>query len=334
MSDEFRIAARMATAIALTLFCFFLLHIPNSFRALNTAALLCSTPLFRGGLMKQRFALVWFSGVMGMAIDALFRDAAWFYLPAYILLIYTTMHLASRSRDSATMMLLVFGYSGSVPTSELFVVDPVIAGFQRTIGVSLGVIIAIIAFQIFPVKKIRLFHRPPPVNFDRRNLLYLAVNGAALLCVGAAIIHAFATFVVMIGLAWGLGLPTQGVKGNALQLAGLALGSCVALAELTVFSASSNNLVLYIVVISTMVGIVAYLGTRFPEVKPAQGMFIISMLIPNTVDFRPLPSVSVLFPMFASMWLGVLVSSIVFVIFRCAEDMEKAFLRLGRAGND
>jgi hypothetical protein len=172
------------------------------------------------------------------------------------------------------------------------------------------------------------------VNFDRRNLLYLAVNGAALLCVGAAIIHAFATFVVMIGLAWGLGLPTQGVKGNALQLAGLALGSCVALAELTIFSASSNNLVLYIVVISTLVGTVAYIGTRFPAVKPAQGLFIISMLVPNTVDFRPLPSVSVLFPMFASMWLGVLVSTIVFVIFRCAEDVENVFLRWGRAEDD
>ena len=326
MSDAARIAWRMAVAIALTLFCFFLLHIPNSFRALNTAAMLCSIPVFHGGLMKQRMILIWISGLMGMAIDSMFREAPWLYLCAYMVLIYTTMHLASRSRDAATMMILVFGYSGSVPTSDLFGADPVIAGFQRTLGVSLGVIIAIIAFQIFPVKKTRLFGRSNPVNFDRRNLLFLAVAGAALLCTGAAMAKEYGTFVVMLGLAWAMGLPTQSWAVNRLQLAGLALGTCVALAELTIFSASSNNLAVYIAMISTVVGIAAYLGNRFPKLKPAQGLFIIGSLLPNTTLFRPLPNVTALFPMLAAMWLGVLVSSIIFLVFRATAAVELALL--------
>jgi len=331
MSDAGRIAWRMATAIALTLFCFFLLHIPNSFRALNTAALLCSIPIFRGGLMKQRMILIWISGVMGMAIDSMFREAPWLYLCAFMLLIYTTMHLASRSRDAATLMILVFGYSGSVPTSDLFGADPVIAGFQRTIGVSLGVIIAIVAFQIFPVKQLRMFHRSDPVSFDRRDLLFLAVAGAALLCVGAAVVKEHGTFVVMLGLAWALGLPVQSWAVNRIQLAGLALGTCVALVELTIFSASSNNLAVYIAMISTIVGIAAYLGTRFPKLKPAQGLFIIGSLLPNTTLFKPLPNVTALFPMLASMWLGILVSTIVYLIFHIAEEIEKNVLDWGRA---
>ena len=330
MSDAARIAWRMATAIALTLVCFFLLQIPNSFRALNTAAMLCSIPIFRGGLMKQRMILIWISGLMGMAIDSMFREAPWLYLCAFMLLIYTTMHLASRSRDAATMMILVFGYSGSVPTSDLFGADPVVAGFQRTIGVSLGVLIAIVSFQIFPVKRFRLFSRSDPVSFDRRNLLFLAVAGAALLCVGAAVVKEYGTFVVMLGLAWALGLPTQSWAVNRLQLAGLALGTCVALAELTIFSASSNNLAVYVAMISTVVGIAAYLGARFPKLKPAQGLFIIGSLLPHTTLFRPLPNVTALFPMLASMWLGVLVSSLVFLLFRAAEELEKTVLGWGR----
>jgi len=320
----------MATAIALTLFCFFLLHIPNSFRALNTAALLCSIPIFRSGLMKQRMILIWISGLMGMAIDSMFREAPWLYLCAFMLLIYTTMQLASRSRDAATLMILVFGYSGSVPTSDLFGADPVVSGFQRTIGVSLGVIIAIIAFQIFPVKKGKIFHHSDPVSFDRRDLLFLAVAGAALLCVGAAVVKKYDTFVVMLGLAWALGLPTQSWAVNRLQLGGLALGTCVAIVELTIFSASSNNLAVYIAMISTFVGIAAYLGTRFPKLKPAQGLFIIGSLLPNTTLFRPLPNVTALLPMIGSMWLGVLVSSLVFLIFNVAEEIEKKVLDWGR----
>jgi len=168
MSNETRIAWRMGAAIALTLFIFFLLHIPNSFRALNTVAMLCGITVFQHGMMKQRLILIWISGVMGMSIDALFRDAPWFYLPAYMLLIYTTMHLASRSRDAATMMLLVFGYSGSVPTSDFFAVDPIIAGFQRTIGVTIGVLVAIIVFYIFPVKNRAAIHQLEPVRFVPR----------------------------------------------------------------------------------------------------------------------------------------------------------------------
>jgi hypothetical protein len=330
MSDAARIAWRMAVVIAMTLFCFFLLHIPNSFRALNTAAMLCGIPVFQRGMMKQRFILIWISGLMGMAIDSLFREAPWLYLSAYMLMVYTTMRLASRSRDAATMMLLVFGYSGSVPTSDLFGADPVIAGFQRTIGVSLGVIMAIIAFFIFPVKARRLIPRPEPARFGQRELLFLAVTGAALLCAGAAIIREYGTFVVMLGLAWALGLPTQSMAVNRLQLFGLALGTCVAIALLTVFSASSNSLAVYIVVISTIVGMAAYLGFRHPALHPAQGLFIIGVLLPNTTLFRPLPNISVLFPMFASMWLGVLVSTIVWIIFRVAEEIEKGVMGWGR----
>lgn len=326
MSNQARIAWRMGTAIALTLFFFFLLHIPNSFRALNTVAMLCGITVFQGGMMKQRLILIWTSGLMGMAIDALFREAAWFYLPAYMLLVYTTMHLASRSRDAATMMLLVFGYSGSVPTSDLFAADPIVDGFQRTIGVTIGVLVAILVFHIFPVKNRSAIHQLEPVRFGRRDLLFLAVSGAVLLCVAATLIKQYGTFVVMLGLAWALGLPKQSMAVNRLQLAGLALGNCTALAFLTIFSASSNNPALYIPIIATLIGIAAYLGASHPTLKPAQGLFSIGVLVPCTFAFHSLADVTPLFPMFAAMWIGVIVSSLIFLIFRTLEGAEKAVL--------
>ncbi len=329
MSEAAQIAWRVATAVALTLLCFFLLHIPNSFRALNTVAMLCGLALFQGGMMKQRLMLIWISGFMGMIIDTLFREAPWFYIPATMLLVYTTMHLASHSRDAATMMLLVFGYSGSIPTSDFFGTDPILAGFQRTIGVTLGVIVAITILFIFPMKKKTGQHHPEPLNLGRRDLLFLAVTAGVSLIVGAAIIKQYGTFVVMLGLAWALGLPIQSAAVNRLQLLGLALGNCVALILLTVFSASSNNLVFYIVVIATIVGIAAYLGASFPQLKPAQGLFIIGILVPISFAFKPLPNVTVLFPMFFSMWLGVFIASLVFLIFRSLEEVEKMVLECG-----
>jgi hypothetical protein len=329
MSDAARIAWRMAIAIAMTLFCFFLLHIPNSFRALNTVAMLCTIPIFMGNLMRQRLLLIWLSGLMGMAIDILFREAPWLYLPAFMVLIYTTMHIASRSRDMATMLLLVFGYSGSVPTTEFFAADPVIEGFQRTIGVTLGVVMAITAFAIFPVKKVRFFHRPEPVKFDRRNLLFLSLSGGALLCVGATLIHAYATFVVMLGLAWAIVVATQSIALIRLQLLGLALGNCMGLALLSVFSASSNNLAFFITTISAVSGITVYVTTRFLSLKPAQGLFMIGYLVPCTFSFKPLQDLTGLFPVFISMWLGVLVSSLLFLLFRCLEEVEKRVLTWG-----
>jgi hypothetical protein len=329
MSNQAHIAWRMGTAIALTLGLFFLLQIPNSFRALNTVAMLCSITVFQHGMMKQRLLLIWISGLMGMVIDALFREAPWFYLPAYMLLVYATMHLASRSRDAATMMLLVFGYSGSVPTSDLFAADPIIAGFQRTIGVTLGVLMAILSLHLFPVRNRAAIHQLNPVRFDRRDLLFLAVSGAVLLCVGAAVIKQYGTFVVMLGLAWALGLPTQSMAVNRLQLCGLALGNCTALVLLTIFSASSNNPAIYITLIATIIGIAAYIGASYPGLKPAQGLFSIGTLVPCTFDFHPLGNVTPIFPMLASMWIGILVSSLIFMIFRTLEGVEKSVLKIG-----
>ena len=329
MSNQTRIAWRMGAAIALTLFIFFLLHIPNSFRALNTVAMLCGITVFQHGLMKQRLILIWISGVMGMSIDALFRDAAWFYLPAYMLLVYTTMHLASRSRDAATMMLLVFGYSGSVPTSDFFEADPIIAGFQRTIGMTIGVLVAIVVFYIFPVKNRAAIHQLEPVRFGRRDLFFLAISAAVLLCVGAGVVKQYGTFVVMLGLAWAIGLPSQTMVVNRLQLGGLALGNCTALTLLTIFSASSNNTAIYIAVIAGIIGTVAYIGAMHPNLKPAQGLFIIGTLVPCTFDFHPVPNVTPLFPMFASMWIGVIVSSLIYILFRSLEGVEKFALKDG-----
>ena len=327
MNSPVRVASRMGIAIALTLFIFFLLQIPNSFRALNTVSMLCGITVFQHGMMKQRLILVWISGVMGMVFDALFRDAPWFYIPAFMLLVYTTMHLASRSRDAATMMLLVFGYSGSVPTSDLFAADPIIAGFQRTIGVTIGVIVAIIVFYILPIRNRAVIHQLDPVRFGQRDLLFLGVAAAVLLCTGAALIKHYATFVVMLGLAWAVGLPNQSMATNRLQLLGLALGNSLALAALSVFSASSDNLAPYILLVTSIVTVAAYLGVIYPRLKPAQGLFVIGLLVPCTYAFKPLPNVTPLFPMLASMWLGVIVSSVVYILFRLLEGVEKAVLK-------
>jgi hypothetical protein len=280
-------------------------------------------------MMKQRLMLVWISGFIGVVIDTLFREAPWFYIPAMMLLVYTTMQMASRSRDAATMMLLVFGYSGSIPTSDFFGTDPIIDGFQRTIGVTIGVIVAITIFFIFPMKKNALQVHSEPINFGKRELLFLSVTAGISLIVGAAIIKHYGTFVVMLGLAWALGLPRQSAAVNHLQLLGLALGNCVALILLSVFSASSNNLAFYIAIIATIVGIAAYLGASIPQLKPAQGLFIIGILVPISFAFKPLPNVTVLFPMFFSMWLGVLIASLLFFIFRALEKIEKRALEWG-----
>ena len=333
MSNELRAAFRMALAVALTLSFYFLLQIPNSLRALLAASLLCTSSSFQKNLMRQRFILMWRSSAMGMTVDICFRDAFWFYIPAFMLLIYTTMHLASRSRDTVTMVLLVYGYTGSIPNSDFFAADPVIKGFQYSVGTSLGAVMVIIAFLFFPIRKDEVLHLPAPVYFGRRALFFLSVTSGVIICVSAAVIPKYDVFVMMLGLVWAISLLSQKFSALRLQIIGLVIGCFVSLGVISMFSSSSDNVVFYVALLATIAGLAAYLGGSYPAIKPGQGFFIVGALMPCIFLFKPIPNLTILFPLFFAMGLGIFISSLVFLVFRLLEETEKWVMTWGISSN-
>lgn len=326
MIEGFRPACRLALAVALALLIVLIFKVPHSFRALLAVSLLANLTTFRKQAMKQRLALTWVAGLMGIVMESAFRDAPWLYLPAYTLLIYATMLLASRSRDAATMTLVIYGLSGSLITADDIGSAPVMGGFYRTLGVTIGILSAATAFALVPLRK--SFHPPPahPVYLGRRDAFFLALVGSTCLCFGLLVIPGSKVFVVMGGATWAIQLLTASGAILRQRLFAAVLGSCVAIAVITVFSASSNNVALYLILVSGILGIGGYFASKHPRFKPGLSQFSVAFVIPISIAMEPLHSFHGVFGTIEAMWLGILVATLAFFLYRGATRVENAIL--------
>lgn len=324
MSDAWRPACRLALGVGLALLTIFVLKYPHSFRALLAASLLANLPTFRRTTMRQRLLLVWVAGAMGSVAESLFLDAPWLYVPSYLLLIYTSMALASRSRDAATMTLLVYGLSGSLISGQIADSAPIMGGFFRTLAVTIGIFAAAASFYVIPLRKGFRPQLPEPVSFKGRETFFLGFVGVFCLIGGHALVADNKIFVIMGGVPWAIQLLSSSTSALRVRLVGAVLGTLVGFTTITVLSASTNNVAIYMTVICFIMGMVGYLGSVHSRIKPGCAQFAVSFMIPAGMLPEPMRNFHQPLEIIKAMWLGILIAYVLYWVHQWVLSVEKA----------
>jgi hypothetical protein len=306
------------------------LKFPHSFRAMLAVSLLANLPTFRRSTMRQRLLLVWVAGAMGSFVEALFLDAPWLYVPSYMLLIFATMALASRSRDAATMTLLVYGLSGSLISGRIADSAPIMGGFYRTLAVTIGVFAAALAFYIIPLRKGYRPQLPEPVNFRSRETFFLGFVGVCCLIVGHTLVKDNRVFVIMGGVPWAIQLLSASRPVIKARLTGAVSGSLVAFFTISILSASTNNIAVYLTVICLIMGTIGYLGSRFSSFKPGCAQFAVSFMIPTGMLPEPMRNFHQPLSIIEAMWIGIIISSLLYFLHQWLLAVEKIVGDSGR----
>jgi len=330
MSDAWRPACRLALGVALAMIVIQTLKYPHLFRALLAVALIANLPTFRRVTMRQRLLLVWISGAMGSVVEALFLDAPWLYVPAYFLLIFASMALASRSRDAATMTLLVYGLSGSLISGKIADSAPIMGGFYRTLAVTIGIFAAALAFYIIPLKKGFRPQLPEPVNFRHRETFFLGFVGVLCLLGGHTFVPNNGAFAIMGGLPWAIQLLSAPASALRIRLVGAVLGTISAMFTISVLSASTNNIAVYVTVIALIMGSIGYLGYTVPLLRPGCAQFAVCFLIPSGILTSPTHNFHLLFSIVEAMWLGIIIASLLYFLHEWLLRVETTVMNSGR----
>lgn len=299
------------------------LKYPHCFRAMLAVSLLANLPTFRRSTMRQRLLLVWISGALGSVVESLFLDAPWLYVPSYLLLIYGTMALASRSRDCATMILLVYGLSGSLISGKIADSAPIMGGFYRTLAVTIGILASAIAFYIIPLRKGFRPQLPEPVNFQSRETFFLGFVGVFCLVLGHTLVSDNRIFVIMGGVPWAIQLLSASRPALISRLVGAVSGSLVAIFTLSVLSASTNNVAIYIAVISLIMGALGYLGYTFPSFRPGSAQFAVCFMIPTGMLSAPMQNFHLALSIIESMWIGIITASLLYFLHQWLLSVER-----------
>jgi hypothetical protein len=267
---------------------------------------------------------------MGSVVEALFLDAPWLYVPAYFLLIFASMALASRSRDAATMTLLVYGLSGSLISGKIADSAPIMGGFYRTLAVTIGIFAAALAFYIIPLRKGFRPQLPEPVNFQHRETFFLGFVGVLCLLGGHTFVPNNGAFAIMGGLPWAIQLLSAPTSALRIRLVGAVLGTISAMFTISVLSASTNNIAVYVTVISLIMGSIGYLGYTVPLLRPGCAQFAVCFLIPTGILTSPTHNFHLLFSIVEAMWLGIIVASLLYFFHEWLLRVEKTVMNSGR----
>jgi len=312
MSKEMRRGCRVALAVGLTLICILILRFPSGFRALLTVSLLSGLPTFQKYAMRQRFLLTWIATGMGIVMESAFIDAPWLYLPAFTLVTFFMMKIASRSRDLSTMTLVIYGLSASHTAHIIGGEDhsaPILDGIYRGLNVSIGILCTAFSFIIIPFIRRPDYRHPKPFNFTTRDSVYIGIVAALCFCLGSLIIPGSKVFVIMGGGTWAVQFLSASRQVLWIRCAGAVLGSCTAMALFSIFSASTNNVALFIVLVSFITGMAGYLAVKRPNIAPAIAQFCVSFLIPASILVKPLTDFHQLIGSIEALWLGILIAT-------------------------
>lgn len=266
MSKAAWIAFRAATAIGLTLLTILIFRPEQPFRSVLAAALTVCLPTFRGKAMRQRLLLVWATGILGMLLDAFFRDAPWLYLSFFVVMASWLLIVASRSRDLATLTLVAYGLSGSLPSSY----DPqsmsILDGFYRSLNITIGLLASSVAFLIFPLRKPPSSSLVKRINFPVRDAFFIALAGAFSIITAKVFSDTIiSTFCVFGSLTWSIKLCTQSRDILLRDVIGRVLGMLVSLSFVIVICFSTNNIVPYVIGYTSIAWVVIWFSNTYPQ---------------------------------------------------------------------
>jgi len=333
MNKPVRMALRNTLAVGITLFATEIYPNPVAVRGLLCASLVSALPTFRRSAMRQRFLLMWMAAGIGMLSEVLFRDASWFFIPFYFSLVCLVFYLGSKSRDTATLIIIAYGLSGSLfnkfPGSGN---EPVFDGFFRAFWCSVGLLAGVFSFLVFPIPKASVTARARPVNFPVRDCIYLGVCSIVSLIIGViANQYLSSPFLVMVTLVWGITLCTQRDKSaRPMTFVYAVFAVIVAVAFDSVISSSTNNLMVFLSAFLAIVWVINWLRFTFASITPMLSFFLIVFLAGAGMSPQPFQSFNFTLTNLYSVLGGMVVASVLWVIDLVLRSVELAIEESGR----
>ena len=333
MNKAVRMASRSTLAIGLTLLAVEIYPNPVAVRGLLCASLVSGLPTFHRVLMRQRFLLMWTAAGVGMLTEMMFRDAPWFFTPFYFALVCLVFFLGSKSRDTATMVIIAYGLSGSLLNAFPGSGDkPILDGFFRAFWCSFGLLAGSFAFLIFPIPKPPATASVRPVSYPVRDSIFLGACAVVSLFVGLIAAEYLASaFLVMVTLVWGITLcstrdksrlPMTYIMGIAALLLALAFDS--------VISSSTNNLMVFMSAFLAIVWLINWLRVSFAYLSSTLSWFLIIFLTGSAVNAQPDQTFHATLINLYSILTGIVVATILWVIDQCLRSVEVAAEQYGK----
>lgn len=333
MNIPIRYATRVALAVGLSATTAEILRYPHAVRATLCATLVAGLPTFRRALMRQRFLLVWIAGIIGMTVETLFRDAPWFFIPAYFLLVVLLYRFASKSRDFATMTIVGYGLSGSL--ENMFTVsadEPIFGGFYRALYCSVGLTAASLAYFLIPLRKPPKGTRVAPKSYPFRDLVFLGFCASTADCVGVITSQYLSSaFIVLMSLTWGVQLCTIKDKTTMIWNGTLGLlGLLVALLFDVVICFSTNDFGIYLAAFILLIFSIQWVRVKYPAMAPRLAIFAMITCAGTCMVPAPMQSFAQILKIILSMFAGLLLSTALWFIDRSLRSVEEAVLLWGK----
>jgi uncharacterized membrane protein YccC len=324
MSRATWIAFRSATAIGLTLLTILVFRPEQPFRSVLAAALTVALPTFRASAMRQRLLLVWATGILGMLLDAFFRDAPWFYLGFIVLIATGLLIVASRSRDLATLTLVAYGLSGSLPGGYEPQSMPILEGFYRSLNISIGIICSAIAFQIFPLRKPPSHTLAKRINFPVRDTFFIALSGAlSIIVVKIFSGPVISTFCVFGALTWSIKLCTQSRDLLIRDFIGRVLGVLASVAFVIIVCFSTNHPLPYLIAYSGIAWMIVWVSNTYPRHSSVCTSLLILFLATSMMSPKPYESFHMPLRIAFSIFVGMGCATLLWLIDRPLRAVER-----------
>jgi hypothetical protein len=336
MNKAVSLACRSTLAVGLTLLATEIYPNSVAVRGLLCASLVSGLPTFRRVLMRQRFLLIWAGAGVGMLSETLFRDAPWFFLPCYFGLLCLLFFIGSKSRDAATMVIIVYGLSGSLDNKFLDSGnEPIFDGLYRALWCSIGLMTASLAFLIFPDPESPASPNPrpisQPVSFPSRDVIFLGFCATVAVSVGVvAVQYVASAFLVMVTLVWSISLCTMKDKsslpGNFLM--GIA-GALLAIAFASMISSSTNNVMIFLSAFLAVFWFINWLKVAVPSLAPFLQFFLILFITAGAMSPKPIQSFDATLTNIYSILGGIVLATILWSIDQFLRSVELAVMRIG-----
>lgn len=324
MSKASWVAFRAASAVGIALLMILIFRPDSPFRAVLACYLVVCLPTFRRKMMRQRLILIWCAGLLGMALDAFFRDAPWLYIGFFVLMVTSLLIVASHSRDLATMTLLLYGISGSMPNSYNIDSAAIYDGIFRALNCTIGILSTAIAFLIIPVRKPPVGTSNPPIRFPVRDTFFIAVAGAVAICT-ANLFSSMITsaFVVFGAMTWSVALCTQPRDAILARAVGGLCGILTSIFFVSVLCFSTNSVLVYLMAYMTVVWGCTWVGIQYPDWKPFANQFVFYFMVAAIMVPKPVENLHETILIASSLYLGVITATVLWFIDRMLRSVER-----------
>jgi hypothetical protein len=134
----------------------------------------------------------------------------------------------------------------------------------------------------------------------------------------------------MGGIPWAIQLLSASRPALMARLTGAVSGSIAAIFTLSVLSASTNNIAVYLTVICLIMGTIGYLGSRFPSFKPGCAQFAVCFMIPTGMLPGPMRNFHQILSIIEAMWFGIIIASLLYFLHQWLLSVEKIVEDSGR----